>query len=311
MNRKRNHRAFTLVELLTVMAIIVVLISILTPALSTARAQARKTATRAQIQAIDVGLEAFHKDEGKYVPSNPNYYCNSPKNPTSGELDSWKVRFTPDLIQGAHLIVDAMVGRDFLGYDPRASGTLPRWANGRDRRQPYIPVDGVDVSSLEKPPEDAFGVIPKLDTAKADTSDLLLRVFQDKFGFPILYYRSSPIATQNTPIINTSAVGPMSPIGDGVYDGRDNELLTSYGGAHRIADANQSMNFGGGAVTMTNFAEFIRSIRATTYDSTNPTMITFPRPVKSDRFILLSPGRDGVYGNLDDVANFEVLSEQR
>jgi len=31
----------------------------------------------------------------------------------------------------------------------------------------------------------------------------------------------------------------------------------------------------------------------------------------SDTFILLSGGKDGIYGTLDDVANFNVLSEDR
>ena len=60
------------------------------------------------------------------------------------------------------------------------------------------------------------------------------------------------------------------------------------------------------------FAEFIRSVRATTYDTTvNPPTILVPRAVKADRFILLSAGKDGIFGTLDDVANFQALSTER
>jgi hypothetical protein len=39
--------------------------------------------------------------------------------------------------------------------------------------------------------------------------------------------------------------------------------------------------------------------------------MVWPRPVKADTFILLSAGKDGIYGTLDDVANFNVMSEDR
>ena len=336
MNRSRKRTGFTLIELLTVMAIITLLIGILTPALSTARDQARKTAVRAQINAMEVGLDSFHQDEGKYVPSNAVLYSSDLTN--AGNINTamanWEVGTTAQPLQGAHLLLDALVGRDFLGYDAKAppwgpGGTSPtaydRWAATNDRRQPYIPVDGIDVTSADKPPEDAFGGNPTLIQIQPEiggpTGPLLLcRVFRDKFGWPLLYYRASPTANQNTPIITTDAP-PSTYYGDGVYDGKDNAYFTSYTagtppGPHKIGDAITPLAVPTGNGTYTTpltvrFAEFIRSVRATTYDTTNPTLIKHPRPVKSDRFIILSPGKDGIYGNLDDVANFNVLSDER
>lgn len=320
MNRNYRHSAFTLIELLTVMAIITLLIGILTPALSTARNQARKTAVRAQINAMEVGLEGFRQDEGKYVPSNANYYASNPSNPDGTELtDWWEVRGSANL-QGAHLMLDALVGRDFLGYDPRAprsaSDSYDRWASTNDRRQPYIPIDGVDVTSVDKPPEDAWGAYATLDEVQPQIDNVYCRVFRDKFGWPILYYRASPTANANTPIITLSGWGNTN-IGNGVYDGLDNEFFTSYASSqHKIADADQPLSDPGGgnygASLSNRFAEFIRSVRASSYDTTvSGQPITQPRPVKSDRFIILSAGKDGIYGNLDDVANFDVLSEER
>lgn len=322
MNRKTKRTAFTLIELLTVMAIITVLISILTPSLSGARDRARATAVRAQINAMDVGLESFKTDEGDYVPSNPVFFANDTVNPEP-EMADWEVGDLTQPLQGAHLLVDAMVGRDFLGYDPKAptaaASTYNRWDADNDRRAPYIPTDGVDITSENQPPEDSFGVHLNPSPALPTIDGRTCPVFRDKFGWPILYYRADRKANQNTPIVSTAA---GLNVGDGVYDGYDNFEFTSHTdggtGAHKIAFdeadtwmAVQAPDYGPSLDDDSNFAEFIRSFRATTYDALDSTLITHPRPVRSDRSIILSAGKDGIYGTLDDVANFRVLSEER
>lgn len=334
MNRRNQRTAFTLIELLTVMAIITLLIGLLTPALSGARDRSKTVAVQSQINAMGVGLESFHGDQGMYPPSRAEMYTSDLTSATQAatEMVWWEVSGDSSICQGAHLLVDALVGRDLLGYDPKAKkstdDTYDRWKSDNDRRAPYIPKDGVDLTSLAKPPEDAFGKVldatgvpsgkpqPKID-------NMLVRVFRDKFGWPILYYRASPTANQqSTPIIQSKNTTPYDTHGDGVYDGVDNEVFTSYTDAsnkHKIKDANQLLL----TTDYTNrvslsdkskFAEFIRSIRATTYDTasaTNYNNIVWPRPVRFDTFILLSAGKDGIFGTLDDVANFNVLSEDR
>lgn len=326
-------RAFTLVEMLTVIAIITLLIGILVPSLSAARATAQRAAIKAQINSISAGCEMFRNDENEYPKSNEWLFDNQ-GTAAIDERTNWEVIG----LSGAHLIVDAMVGRDFLGYDPRpgtgpGAGVDSRWSTSpgappatfpRSRRNAYVPPEGISFSTQEKPPQDGFGTIANGDLTftmpEIDASDVRCPVFVDKFGFPILYYRANPRSTQSMPIIQTTAA-PLANIGDGVYDGRDNAVFTSDTAGtrpanfdHRIADANTNgYDYPGGLAALdNNFAEFIRSFRATSYvPSTNPPEILFPRPVQSERFILLSPGKDGIWGNLDDVANFEVLSEER
>jgi len=329
MPRETRRTAFTLIELLTVMAIITLLIGILTPSLSAARNRATKTAIQAQINAMSVGLESFKSDEDEYPPSNAILMAADPTNPNQDMLD-WEVGTPMQPLQGAHLLKDALVGRDSLGYDPKKTNTnimYNRWDPKNDRRSPYIEPSGVSVTSRDEPPEDGFGIIPAPTITVPNIDNLDVNVFRDKFGWPILYYRASPTANQNTPIIQTGSNTPNDQLfGDGVYDGADNQDFTSYNMTppnHRIADANVAItdlqggpppvpgpNLGIEALT-NNFAEFIRSFRATTFDTTNTRQIVWPRPVNSDTFILLSAGKDGIYGTLDDIANFKVLSEER
>ncbi|OWY71933.1 hypothetical protein B7486_09795 [cyanobacterium TDX16] len=339
MNQRAIRKAFTLIELLTVMAIITLLIGILTPALGAARDRARATAVRAQLNAMEVGLEAFTSDEDGFPPSNANLMASDINAPAAGSdvgnIVDWEVANGATLLQGAHLLLDALVGRDFLGYDPKAPGagapsTYDRWDSNNDRRKPYIPADGVDTTSVNEPPEDAFGTVPieGSNDPQPTIDNVLCRVFRDKFGWPILYYRANPTATQNTPIIQTGMNAGAAFYGDGVYDGNDNEYFTSYNGGqvcpmgmpsnlkHRVCDAStpqpvETPNYGSSLDDTSRFAEFIRSFRASTFDTTMPDLIVQPRPVKADRFILWSAGKDGIYGNLDDVANFQVLSTER
>ena len=80
MSQETRRAAFTLIELLTVMAIITLLIGILTPSLSAARNRATKTAIFAQLNAMSTGLEAFKNDQDEFPPSNAALMADDPTN---------------------------------------------------------------------------------------------------------------------------------------------------------------------------------------------------------------------------------------
>jgi general secretion pathway protein G len=65
---QRNH-AFTLIELLLVMVILVVLAAVVVPKFTNRTEQARTTAAKTDISAMDTALDAFEVDCGRY-PSN-------------------------------------------------------------------------------------------------------------------------------------------------------------------------------------------------------------------------------------------------
>ena len=74
---------FTLIELLVVIGIIALLIGLLLPTLSRARANARAARAMADLQAIATALEAYKADLGDYPPSN------GANGITGGELLAW------------------------------------------------------------------------------------------------------------------------------------------------------------------------------------------------------------------------------
>lgn len=61
-------RGFTLIELLTVVCIIAILLALLFPILGTVQRNAKETATRSQIKAIETALAAYEFDWGVYPP---------------------------------------------------------------------------------------------------------------------------------------------------------------------------------------------------------------------------------------------------
>ena len=64
------RRAFTLVELLVVTAIVTVILGILIPVTGRARLQAKVVAVHAELRGIGLALESYSLDhEGKYPPT--------------------------------------------------------------------------------------------------------------------------------------------------------------------------------------------------------------------------------------------------
>lgn len=333
-NLPSRRRAFTLVELLTVIAIISLLIGILVPSLSRAREQAKNTRTRATMKAMGDGLELFKNENpgevrGEGYPSS--YAADDPTE--DGE----------QLIFGAQWVVRYLMGKDFNGYVAKknvppdlVSAGVPLWEQ-RDwyeletttynkyaplpRSGPYLDPTGVTVRA----PVD-FESDPPPGT---DPKTLEAPVLLDSFDMPILYYAANtrlankPNAAMASPYFYDSpAFANLNTPFRGVYTLSDNGLFT--GACDESTCLTQPWDFGAGSEHGIKNYGMHDSQKGPTKDTIGDpaNQKTFPFfifnrnafessgnksviPVRRDSYIFIAAGKDQLYGTTDDVVNFE------
>jgi len=273
MDVERKKKGFTLVELLTVLAIITMLIGLLLPSLSMVRKFAKETKQKAQLATIGAALTTFRNDYGDYPRSN----CPYPP-PAAGSDYS-----------GAQKLAEALLGWDLMGFHPQSiwdgAGTAynpPDDDNLSARRGRYLELmtaNAFKLGSLFANPArlaantfvlcDVFRVkrvtLPPLPDGTITTV---------KAGTPILYYKANTryrIITQ-------------------IYNNFDNQVLVDLG---RVTD-DRAHPLGHSGGNYQNFYQYIKDPRvtATTW------------PYRPDSYILITAGADGLYGTSDDVCNF-------
>lgn len=289
-----SRRAFTLVELLTVISIIALLMGLLLPSLARARAQAKKVKVQTQLEAIAKGLEMFRNDhKDQYPDSRPlaDWVSGVPNTTGNGPL------------YGAHWLARAMVGYDLQGVDvdfrqldgPAISHNELQSA---ERLKPYITLESAKVvPDSDVPGASGTGINP---TGRY--------VMLEDYGFPILYYRANP--TGKALLARRADVNPPNTP-PAIYYQEDNELFTGSnslsswqfkGLPHRIKNFGNLSNVDQ-PDTFLNYFHNHDVHKAT--ESGGTAVIT---PYNAETFILLSAGEDGVYGTRDDVKNFKMGS---
>jgi len=292
---KRFLTGFTIVELLTVLAIIAMLVGLLVPALNLVRNIAKETKQKAQLTTIGLALTTFKNDSdyGDYPPSDwPDV------NPPPPRLDYC----------GAQKLAEALLGWDLLGFHPksawRADGYDGLTPNGpmtydpdrvrgdgslNERRGPYLELattNAFRLGDLYAGPSgtgplaphtlvicDVFGVKP-------------IKIGQKtvKAGTPILYYKA-----------NTSSKAFALParVDQRIYDAYDNDPLVQLG---QLMDNTKRHRLGMGIENLYR-PDFEGSI-------VDPKITARPWPYRPDSYILISAGLDGEYGTKDDIRNF-------
>ena len=243
---------------------------------------------QAQFHHIGVALDMFNANlYGTYPPSNDNSI--PPVNPVDD---------TP--YGGAQKLAEALVGWDMLGFHPDSAflsdgsdgaGNLvydPTGDNGHQN------IDERDGPFIELHKSEAFRIGDiYVNTGSFNPHNFVLcdtykkvRHSGKKTGMPILYYRAR---TKHYDQDWDNVDG----IEDDIYYYPDNENLLNLGapddGAliHPIADG-----------VGNDYEDFENMIL-------NDAFTTINRPYRANSYILISAGRDGIYGTDDDKTNFD------
>jgi len=288
----RNRKAFSIVELLTVMSIIIILMSLLLPAMNMIKRYSKKVKQHAQFHSIAAGLDMFLNEIGDY--------------PESDRLDDDGVPYC-----GAMRLAEAMVGQDLLGFHERS---LFR-SNGQDganiviypdfatltpqekednlasRRGPFVQPDKSEAYTIKEVyPAALLGAV--FDPCSMVICDEYPRVRNQqtgkKIGMPVLYYRAD-VSGQEHVYGGTN----------NIYENLDNQDLIDLGLPWDSTGA--SVHPMDTSVASPSGPELFYGI---TEDSRATALSNLTRPVLADTYILISAGFDGLYGTRDDVYNF-------
>lgn len=289
-----KRTAFTIIELLTVMSIIVILISLLVPSLNMVKRYAKEVRQKAQFHSIDSAMELFSSEWGSYPPSNA-------QDPVGEEYC------------GAMKLCEAMLGQDLLGFHPDSRF----YANGsRDAATDWL--YATPISAPWQPDADnlrarktylqqttgAYRMWRLYDNTAtnfpgdSENAYILCDVYNRAkdletgkgVGMPILYYRANTANTVHDPC---ATFGPLPSVGndeDYIYNYTDNQKLVELGLPPNGAATDHSLS------VPSRFYEITKDERIG---------IDIGRPYRPDSYILISAGLDGIYGTDDDIFNFE------
>lgn len=320
-----HPHGFTLIELLTVIAIIALLIGILLPSLSRARDQAKFLKSRATLKAVGDSLEIFRNDNERERDLIGGY-------PPSAVADDPTIAGDQDMF-GAHWLVRYLMGKDLKGFIPRRY--VPRTLlnpGAPDEQLTWYEPDAYDGKPLERvgPYLDATDMaatrdLPGKGTTVPAWNEMEQPVLLDPFGYPVLYYVANPAyaARADAYVARYDYDDPADPDDNepGIYNFADNGMLT--GRCLETGCTDPGWDFGGGhhpietfgpnpalpetvADERHTFQYYIlnKQVHESTIDPDDPDKIPSAIPYRKDTYMLITAGKDGLYGTRDDVTNF-------
>lgn len=165
----RPSAGFTLIEMLVVISIVVLLVSILLPALGRARETGRRTKCLANLKGIGVGLELYMNTEGKgFLPKvRP---LNSGSNDNDPSLLDVMSKYTDAALpfeqsEGNWIVSDPWRCPSDLGGTDEATGFRPLWSSAGTSYE-YIPGAMFLAAELFTVKNPHFGVSKAFENAK-------------------------------------------------------------------------------------------------------------------------------------------------
>ncbi|MHC4123848.1 MAG: type II secretion system protein [Planctomycetota bacterium] len=291
--KSSNKKAFTIVELITVITVIILLISLVMPASNVIRKYARTVKQKAQFHAINTALEVFNVEYEGYPPSDDPGQKTSPGTPYCGAVK----------------LCEALMGQDLEGFYPFSDFDAGSISDYNDltigiRKDLYLQPDNAEAHRLAYVWGYVTGSPPVLQTTAGHDGALfvLCDVYKrftnkdpnskGKIGMPVLYYKANTIS---------KFINPYDPNEKNIYNYYDNAALIDFtnplGDIHPMANS-PVVFYGEKAV------DYPSKDNQYYYPGIRNTSISGLRPNRADSFILMSAGPDGLYGTKDDMFNF-------
>ncbi len=311
-SRTENQKAFTIIELLTVMSIIVILIGLLVPALNQVRRYALEVKQNAQLHSISAALELYRNEFDQYPDSssldpNDEYYC------------------------GAMKLCEALMGQDLMGFDPDSQYSVDQVIDNdtaqlyrftdpqrllqslKNRNEPYLEPENVQTAKVTDLYDDAdagvYQAVPEEEQMYM-ICDVYKRtenkgpIGDTRLGMPVLYYKANPSGVEHDPnmILDSDHQVPDRDSYNGfVYNYWDNQDIVDLGVAY---DSGVSQPWDQDKGSPYDFYAFTQNDQITEQLPIGANQ-NISRPHKRDTYILISAGWDGEYGTRDDVTNFD------
>ena len=307
-------KGFTLVEMLTVIGIIVLLVSILLPVVSSVRTKGHQADTQAMLARIASGIESYHADHRAYPGPLHNgqiYNGGLPVEIESGDdkskIDKTQITMAENLVLGllGGLSID-QTGK--ITFNKDAVGNGPVSLNPRSPKKYRSYMDKVSLSD---------GDYTEDPSNPEQVKDTAIPEFLDRFPdpMPILYMRAKVGAS--------GIVSDKKPVGEQQqYDLKQIEAYTTANiGVGRESPADDEFAPSAPASKVERLKHGLQKVDSNA-TAQNPPPATPPglnytypydlygfmrhpsiqnSPRQKDGYILISSGPDRIYGTKDDA----------